>query len=85
MPDCLGEWIVLRYACSAISLQQKGIAMPPAVMKKPKTGKAPKSAAAPKTAKVVSEVDLLIARLKRIRKGQQGTLDLREAIADGRD
>jgi len=59
--------------------------MPPAVMKKPKTGKVPKSAAAPKTAKVVSEVDLLIARLKRIRKGQHGTLDLREAIADGRD
>lgn len=59
--------------------------MPPAVMKKSKTGKAPKSAAAPKAAKVVSEVDLLIARLKRIRKGQHGAFDLREAVADGRD
>lgn len=56
------------------------------VMKKAKAGAKPaKQAAAPKTGKVISEVDLLIARLKRFRKGQRTGFDLREAIEDGRD
>lgn len=56
------------------------------VMKKSKTGaRVAKPAAAPKAGKVISEVDLLIARLKRFRKGQRTGFDLREAIEDGRD
>lgn len=56
------------------------------VMKKLKAGaKVARQAAAPKTGKVISEVDLLIARLKRFRKGQRTSFDLREAIEDGRD
>jgi len=56
------------------------------VMKKAKTGaKVAARATAPKTGKLVSEVDLLIARLKRFRKGQRAGIDLREAIEDGRD
>ncbi len=54
-------------------------------MKKAKGGaQAAKREVAPKGAKVVSEVDLLIARLKKLRKGQQGGFDVREAIEDGR-
>jgi F0F1-type ATP synthase assembly protein I len=54
--------------------------------KKAKAGeKVAKSAVAPKAGKVVSEVDLLIARLRRFRKGQRTGFDLREAIEDGRD
>ena len=49
------------------------------------TKKALKQAAAPKVARVISEVDLLIARLKRFRKGQRAGFDLREAIEEGRD
>ncbi len=49
------------------------------------TKKTIKQAAAPKAARVISEVDLLIARLKRFRKGQRGGFDLREAIEEGRD
>lgn len=37
-----------------------------------------------KTVHVVSEVDLLIARLKKLRKGQSVSLDVRQAIEDGR-
>ncbi|BAO30411.1 hypothetical protein SUTH_02629 [Sulfuritalea hydrogenivorans sk43H] len=56
------------------------------VMKKAKAGaKVAKQAPAPKAGKVISEVDLLIARLKRFRKGQRAGFDLREAIEDGRD
>ncbi len=56
------------------------------VMKKSKAGaKVARQAAVPKAAKVISEVDLLIARLKRFRKGQRTGFDLREAIEDGRD
>lgn len=56
------------------------------VMKKSKAGaKVAKPTAAPKAGKVISEVDLLIARLKRFRKGQRTGFDLREAIEDGRD
>lgn len=56
------------------------------VMKKAKAGaKVAKQGAAPKAGKVISEVDLLIARLKRFRKGQRTGFDLREAIEDGRD
>ncbi|WP_171817367.1 hypothetical protein [Sulfuritalea hydrogenivorans] len=55
-------------------------------MKKAKAGaKVAKQAPAPKAGKVISEVDLLIARLKRFRKGQRAGFDLREAIEDGRD
>jgi hypothetical protein len=54
--------------------------------KKVKSGeKVAKSTVAPKVGKVVSEVDLLIARLKRFRKGQRAGFDLREGIEDGRD
>ncbi len=38
-----------------------------------------------KSMHIISEVDLLIARLKRFRKGQRTGFDLREAIEDGRD
>jgi len=56
------------------------------VVKKLKAGaKVARQAAAPKAGKLVSEVDLLIARLKRFRKGQRAGFDLREAIEDGRD
>ena len=56
------------------------------VMKKSKAGaKVAKAAAPPKVGKLISEVDLLIARLKRIWKGQRTGFDLREAIEDGRD
>ena len=56
------------------------------VMKKSKAGaRVAKPAAVPKAGKVVSEVDLLIARLKRFRKGQRTGFDLRTAIEDGRD
>jgi hypothetical protein len=58
----------------------------PAVVKKPKAGGgAPKSKAAPPPARVVTEVDVLIARLKKIREGQHGGIDVRQAIEDGRD
>lgn len=53
-------------------------------MKKPKSPAAAKSGANAKPARVVSEVDVLIARLKKIRKGQAGALDVRRAIEDGR-
>ena len=36
------------------------------------------------SARVVSEVDMLIVRLKKIRKGQKGGIDIRQAIDDGR-
>lgn len=56
------------------------------VMRKAKTGaRAAKRTTPAKAGKVVSEVDLLIARLKRFRKGQREGIDLREAIEDGRD
>lgn len=56
------------------------------VIKKSKAGaKVARQTAVPKAAKVISEVDLLIARLKRFRKGQRTGLDLREAIEEGRD
>ena len=58
----------------------------PAALKKPKAGnKVAKAHAAPKATKVVSEVDLLIARLKRFRKGQRAGFDVQEAIESGRD
>jgi len=37
-----------------------------------------------KTVLIVSEVDVLIAQLKKLRKGQSGSLDVRQAIEDGR-
>lgn len=43
-----------------------------------------KSRPVPKAARLVSEVDVLIARLKKIRKGQAGSFDIRQAIEDGR-
>jgi hypothetical protein len=56
------------------------------VMKKSKArAKVARQGGVPKAAKVISEVDLLIARLKRFRKGQRTGFDLREAIEDGRD
>ncbi len=58
----------------------------PAVLKNPKSKtKAIKPIATPKDAHVVSEVDLLIARLKRFRKDQRGDLNIRQAIEGGRD
>ncbi|GAB1392848.1 hypothetical protein MASR1M60_10110 [Rhodocyclaceae bacterium] len=57
----------------------------PAVLKKNQSSLAPsKRKSASKDVAVVSEVDVLIARLKKIRKGQVGQLDIRQAIADGR-
>lgn len=59
----------------------------PAVVKKPRTGAAtakPKKAAATPI-RVVTEVDVLIARLKKIRQGQSGGIDVRQAIDNGRD
>lgn len=43
-----------------------------------------KTKPAPKATRLVSEVDVLIARLKKIRKGQTGSFDIRQAIEDGR-
>jgi hypothetical protein len=57
----------------------------PAALKKPETSaRTAKRKPARKSIEVVSEVDVLIARLKKIRKGQAGTIDLRPAIEDGR-
>lgn len=58
----------------------------PAVVKKPRaraTAVKPKGASTP--ARVVTEVDVLITRLKKIRKGQRGGIDVRQTIDDGRD
>jgi len=56
------------------------------VVKKAKAGaKLAKHVVATKASKVISEVDHLIARLKRFRKGQSTDFNLREAIEDGRD
>jgi hypothetical protein len=49
------------------------------------SGKEQKMSIETKSMHIISEVDLLIARLKRFRKGQRTGFDLREAIEDGRD
>lgn len=59
----------------------------PVVVKKPRAGAIPvKPKGASTPARVVTtEVDVLIARLKKIRKGQRGGIDVRQAIDSGRD
>lgn len=58
----------------------------PAVAKKSRAGAGlSKPKAAPVPARVVTEVDVLIARLKKIRQGQRGGIDIRQAIEAGRD
>ncbi|MBW7901835.1 MAG: hypothetical protein H3C26_10185 [Rhodocyclaceae bacterium] len=56
----------------------------PAALKKPRSPSTPKRKPVEEAARVVSEVDVLIARLKKLRKGQHESLDLRQAIEDGR-
>jgi hypothetical protein len=53
-------------------------------LKKSQPPVAAKTKPAPKATRLVSEVDVLIARLKKIRKGQTGSFDIRQAIEDGR-
>lgn len=54
-------------------------------LKKPKSSVVPaKPKPASKAVRVVSEVDVLIARLNKIKKGQTGSFDVRQAIEDGR-
>lgn len=56
-----------------------------AALKKPRTpASASKRKPGEKAPHIVSEVDVLIARLKKLRKGQSGSLDVRQAIEDGR-
>jgi hypothetical protein len=57
----------------------------PVALKKPRSPAiASKRKPAAKAVQVVSEVDVLIARLKKLRKGQSGGFDVRQAIEDGR-
>lgn len=56
-----------------------------AVLKKPRAATTARRKPAAKAVQVVSVVDVLIARLKKLRKGQTGSFDLREAIEAGRD
>lgn len=57
----------------------------PIALKKPRPPVvAAKRKPAAKAVQVVSEVDVLIARLKKLRKGQTGSFDVRQAIEDGR-
>lgn len=57
----------------------------PATLKKPRSpAVSAKRKPSEKPVQIVSEVDVLVARLKKLRKGQNGNLDVRRAIEDGR-
>jgi hypothetical protein len=67
-----------------LTIGERGDAMPVALKKPRSPIVAAKRKPATKDVQIVSEVDVLIARLKKLRKGQSGSFDVRQAIEDGR-
>lgn len=67
-----------------LAIEEMGDAMPVALKKPRSPVAATKRKPAAKAVQVVSEVDVLIARLKKLRKGQTGSFDVRQAIEDDR-
>lgn len=63
---------------------ERGWAMSVALKKPRSSSSTAKRKIAAKSVQLISEVDVMIARLKKLRKGQSGSIDVRQAIEDGR-